>query len=145
MREKPLESWHRDEQSYFEGWDFSAFKERFWWTENQPWSYMDRAAQLMRQAHAVVDLDTGGGERLLELRPHWPAKVYATESYPPNFKLATRILASLGVTVVDVASDERIVLPFADGEFDLILNRTGGINSAEIGRILASGGTFYSQ
>ena len=145
MRAELFKLWQQEEQNHFEGWDFSAFKSRFWWIENQPWSYMDHAAELMQQATAVLDLDTGGGERLLELRSYWPAKICATESYPPNFRLATQLLTALGVKVVDVASDERIALPFADSEFDLILNRHGGINSHEVGRVLRQGGTFYTQ
>jgi hypothetical protein len=38
----------------------------------------------MRQAASVVDLGTGGGERLLKLRKHWPEKVVVTEDYPPS-------------------------------------------------------------
>ena len=30
----------------------------------EPWSYMDRAAALMGRSSSVVDLDTGGGEKL---------------------------------------------------------------------------------
>ena len=35
--------------------------------------------------------------------------------------------------------------PFADGAFDLVLNRHAGINVSEISRILASGGAFFTQ
>lgn len=145
LREELLETWHQEERRQFEGWDFSAFKDRFWWTENQPWSYLGRASELMHTASAVVDLDTGGGERLLELRPHWPAKVCATEAYPPNFKLAVERLTPYAAHVFNVQSDERVTLPFADGEFDLVLNRHGGLNIPELARILAPGGTFYTQ
>ena len=114
MTETFLDAWHHEEQQPFEGWDFSAYKDRFWWTDNQAWSYLDRAAALLDNATAVLDLDTGGGERLLELRPHWPAKGCATEAYPPNFSLASQALEPLGAKVFAVASDERVALPFAD-------------------------------
>jgi hypothetical protein len=36
-------------------------------------------------------------------------------------------------------------MPFADGEFDLVLNRHSGFNSDEVARILAMHGTFLTQ
>ena len=70
--------------------------------EQAPWSYTSRAAELMRQALSVIDMGTGGGERLLKLHKFWPSRVVATEDYPPNFKLATERLSQYAVRVVDV-------------------------------------------
>lgn len=53
--------------------------------DQPPWDYLARAAHLMQQASAVLDMGTGGGERLLELRQHWPGKIVVTADYPPNF------------------------------------------------------------
>ena len=93
----------------------------------------------------MIDLDTGGGERFLKLRANWPKKVVATEEYPPNFRLATERLAPLGVQVVDVRLTDSDPMPFAAGEFDLVLNRHAGFNANEVARILAPGGTFLTQ
>ena len=60
-----VESWKREELVPFTGWDFSHLDGRM--LEDQaPWSYSTRAAELMRQAASVIDLGTGGGERLLK-------------------------------------------------------------------------------
>lgn len=83
----------------------------------------------MRQAASVIDLGTGGGERLLALQEHWPRRVVATEDYPPNFRLATERLAPLGVQVVDVPLGDDAPMPFTDGEFDLVLNRHSAFNA----------------
>jgi SAM-dependent methyltransferase len=99
----------------------------------------------MQQSSSVVDLDTGGGERFLELRDYWPQRVVVTEDYPPNFQLATERLAPLGVHVVAVRLTDDDPMPFANGEFDLVLNRHGAFNPAEVARILAPGGTFLTQ
>ncbi len=139
-----IESWEREEQEPFTGWDFSYLKERML-EEHEPWSYDSRAAELMHGAESVLDIDTGGGERMLNLRPHWPKKVVVTEHYTPNFRLATERMAPLGVRVIDTPSGDFDPLPFADGEFDLVLNRHGSFNSGEIARILAPGGTFLTQ
>jgi SAM-dependent methyltransferase len=99
----------------------------------------------MRQASAVIDLGTGGGERFLKLQEYWPKKVVATEDYPPNFRLATERLSPFGVQVVEVVLADDVPMPFADGEFDLVLNRHSGLNAREVARILAPGGTFLTQ
>lgn len=139
-----IATWEREERQPLVGWDFSYLDGRML-DEPAPWSYETRAAELMRRARSVLDLDTGGGERLLTLRPDWPVAVVATESYPPNLTLATERLAPLGVQVVDAESDERAALPFGDASFDLVLNRHGGLNIAEIARVLTPGGSLLTQ
>jgi hypothetical protein len=47
--------------------------------------------------------------------------------------------------VFEVESTDAGPQPFADGEFDLVLNRHAAFNPAEVARILAPGGTFLTQ
>jgi protein-L-isoaspartate O-methyltransferase len=143
-REELIEAWRQEERAPFSGWDFSHLAGRMI-EEQPPWSYAARAAELMDAASAVLDMGTGGGERLLALRDHWPEKVVVTEDYPPNVRLATERLAPLGVPVVELALNRETPMPFDDGEFDLILNRHSGTNPPEVARILAAGGTFLMQ
>jgi SAM-dependent methyltransferase len=141
---KYIEAWKREEQQPFSGWDFSYLDGRM--LEDQaPWSYTTRAAELMNRSTSVIDLGTGGGERLLKLKKRWPRKVVATEEYPPNFKLASERLGPSGVQVVDVSQNMFTVMPFTNGEFDLVLNRHSGFNPREVARILVPGGTFLTQ
>jgi SAM-dependent methyltransferase len=139
-----LESWKHEQAQPFTGWDFSYLNGRM--IEDQaPWSYSARAAELMKQSSAMIDLGTGGGERLLTLREYWPDKVIVTEDYPPNFKLVTERLSPLGVTVLNISLADDAPMPFLNGEFDLALNRHSGFNSGEVARILVAGGTFLTQ
>jgi SAM-dependent methyltransferase len=143
-REQLIKSWKGEEQRPFTGWDFSYLDGRM--LEEQPsWSYAARAAELMRQSSTLLDMGTGGGERLLALREHWPEEAVVTEDYPPSVKLATERLAPLGVRVVEAALTDAEPMPFADGEFDLVLNRHSGLNPKEVARVLAPGGVFLSQ
>ena len=139
-----IETWKCEEQQPFSGWDFSHLDGRMI-EEQPPWSYSSRATELMRRASSVIDLGTGGGERLLKLQRHWPRKVVATEDYPPNFRLATERLAPFGAQVVVVPLTDDDLMPFAGCEFDLVLNRHSGFNAREVARILAPGGGFLSQ
>ena len=139
-----IETWKQEEQRPFAGWDFAYLKGRMI-EERPPWDYMARAAELMPRAASVLDMGTGGGERLLSLREYWPAKVAVTEDYPPNVKLARERLGPLGVRVEDVELSRTALMPFADGEFDLVLNRHSSLNCAEVARVLAPGGVFLTQ
>ena len=143
-RTELIESWLYEERQPFTGWDFSYLDGRM--TEGQvPWSYLERAAELMRHSTSVLDLETGGGEKLSSLHQHWPAKVVATEDYQPNFELATKRLSPLGAKVVKESVSNIAPMSFADNECDLILNRHAAFNSSEIARVLAAGGTFLTQ
>jgi len=139
-----IETWKHEEQQPFSGWDFSHLDGRMI-EEQAPWSYSTRAGELMRRSASVIDLGTGGGERLLKLQEYWPKKMVVTEDYPPNVRLATERLSPFGVRVVDVPLTDYDLLPFADGEFDLVLNRHAGFNAQEVARILAPDGTFLTQ
>jgi len=139
-----VERWMREEQQPFSGWDFSYLDGRML-EEQAPWSYSSRAVELLHQSSCVVDLGTGGRERFLHLRAHWPRKAVVTEDYSPNFRLATERLTPLGVQVLCVPLTDDDPMPFADGEFDLVLNRHSGFNSSEVARVLAGGGSILTQ
>lgn len=68
----------------------------------------------------------------------------ATESWPPNVARATALLHPRGAVVV--ADSDEPPLPFADGAFDLVVSRHPVTTWwAEIARVLAPGGTYFSQ
>ncbi len=139
-----LAAWKHDEAATFTGWDFSYIANRIK-EELPPWSYMDRARDLMQSATSLLDMDTGGGERLLELRQHWPPRVSVTEAYPPNHQLVRERLKPLGVSVFNVGLSTTGLMPFDDSEFDLVLNRHGAFNPSEVSRILENEGTFLTR
>ena len=143
-KDELIQSWLEEEQQPFTGWDFSYLGGRMV-VEDESWSYLECAADLLRRSTSVVDMDTGGGEKLLSLREHWPARVVATEDYAPNFELATERLSALGVEVVKEAVSDTSAMSFDDGEFDLVLNPDAAFNASEVSRILSEGGMFLTQ
>lgn len=128
-----------------EGWDFSWLDGRA--TEQRPsWGYQRLLSQRLARASAAVDLQTGGGEVLAgagELDT-FPPTMAATEPWPPNAALATRLLHPRGVVVVAVA--DHPPLPFADNAFDLVTSRhPSALWWTEIARVLRPGGTYFAQ
>ena len=142
--EELIAGWKQEEQETFAGWDFSHLDDRM--IEDQPpWSYVQRAGELLQDADRALDMGVGGGERLLELRKQWPRVLVATEDYPPNVFLSAQRLASYGVGVVVASLSETDPLPFGSGGFDVVLNRHSGLNPQEVARVLSPSGVFYTQ
>jgi SAM-dependent methyltransferase len=118
------------------GWEFAWLDGRAVGSEPS-WSYPAMARSLVRRAHSLLDLDTGGGEMLAELAP-LPSPTVAVESWTPNVPVARDRLSPFGVSVLTE-------LPGGEGEFDVVLSRHGRLPAADIARLLAPGGTLLSQ
>ncbi len=139
----------------FRGWDFGwILKGERWIEQPPPWDFPARAMRLARASPDLLDIGTGGGERLLTMAPFPPLTV-ATESYPPNLRLARRRLAPHGVHVVatwgapdNVLQEESGPigrLPFRSGSFHLILDRNEAYVPSEVARVLDHGGRFLTE
>jgi SAM-dependent methyltransferase len=139
MSSELLAQWKRDEAAVFEGWDFSYIRER--WLEEQPdWDYRAEAKWLINNSASVLDMATGGGELFSSLAP-FPTRTIAIEGYQPNVGVARKRLEPLGVQVLAANTD----LPFKESTFDLVLNRHGAHNVAEIHRVLNDRGRVLTQ
>ncbi len=125
-----------------EGWDFSWFEGRAT-EERPPWGYAGLMAERMGAVASALDVETGGGEVLATVaRP--PAFLVATESWPPNIRVARARLRPLGASVVAV--DDAPTLPFAADTFELVVSRHPVVVLwDEIARVLQPGGTYLSQ
>lgn len=111
-----------------------------------PWDYDALARQAVSAATSVLDLETGGGERLLAITQGiGPKRITATEAWHVNAPIAQRRLSAVGAAVVRCGSGEQGTLPFRPASFDLVLNRHGAVAPPEIDRVLRSGGRFLTQ
>ena len=130
----------------FSGWDFAYLEDRRVDVEaHATWDYTATVLAAMRDAESMLDMGTGGGERLAAFAAlqSLPPRTCATEGYAPNVPVARQRLAPLGVTVYAVDDDHH--LPFADEQFDLIINRHASYAPREVRRILKSGQRFITQ
>ena len=135
--------WQREEDlAHIRGWDFSHIKGRFEEGRDLPWDYRAIVRRYLRDDAMLLDYDTGGGEFLLSLR-HPCGRTAATEGYPPNVRLCQETLLPLGIAFRECADPSAI--PFADGAFDLILNRHGSFHAGELFRLLKPGGVFITE
>ncbi len=129
-----------------EGWDFSFLAGRIGGSP-LPWNYVELAQAAATEARAVLDIDTGGEETLGEVLGGIPDSidssrtVVATEPYPPNLPVAAERLGPLGVDV----RAQIDILPVEDDFADLVLNRHGALDAAEVARVLRPGGRLLTQ
>ncbi|MEG2290033.1 MAG: class I SAM-dependent methyltransferase [Clostridium sp.] len=139
--DKLKELWKKEEEMSFRGWDFSYLQSR-WEDESLPWDYNDILKKYLSSDYKLLDMDTGGGEFLLSLK-HPYNKTAVTEMWEPNVKLCKEKLEPLGIEVKQVFED--VELPFEDNSFDMIINRHGSYDIAEVRRILKPNGVFITQ
>lgn len=147
--DKLIVDWKRQESEPFSGWDFSHLEGRVIDRDSEDRapveSYESMVCDLMKISESVLDLGTGGGERLAELHDVFPTHVTATEGYEPNYLLAKKRLEPIGVRVVYSEDSIEQALPFNDNEFDLVINRHTAFNITEVDRVLKPNGVFLTQ
>lgn len=138
-----INSWKAEESiAYIHGWDFSHIDGRYTEQDDLPWDYRETILRYLKRDMRLLDIDTGGGEFLLSLN-HPCENTAATEGYPPNVELCKQVLLPLGIDFRPGDGKEK--LPFEDGSFDMVINRHGDFNAADIHRILKPGGIFVTQ
>lgn len=139
-----LQYWEQEAARPFQGWDFSYLAGRY--TEDQPpWSYEAHIRTALPLADTVLDIGTGGGEKLLEFRDALPPRTIATEGYPPNIPVARANLAPHGIAVIPYNAEADARMPFAAARFALIIDRHEAYDPLEIARVLRPGGVFCTQ
>jgi SAM-dependent methyltransferase len=122
------------------GWDFSRMS-----TERDPvpWDYLDVVARYLRPTDTVLDIGTGGGERLLDLSGKCRNAVGVDPD--PEMVRVARINAENTTNVqFEVASAEQLA-PLGDRTFDVVLTRQAPIHVPELDRYTKPGGYFISQ
>lgn len=131
-----------EEAAHIHGWDFSHIRGRYEEEGGLPWDFREAIGEYLKPEHRLLDMDTGGGEFLLGLgHPH--CLTSCTEGYPPNVALCRQALSPLGIDFREAG--DPAALPFADSMFDVVTNRHGDFDPAELYRVLKPGGLFITQ
>ena len=124
------------------GWSFDWLDGRA--TEQRPsWRYSRLIASRLPRVTSALDIDTGGGEIIVEI-PHLPPRMVVTEGWPPNVQRARDLLSPRGVQVVSIERGRP--LPFPDASFELVTSRHPvAPDWGEIARVLVGDGTYLAQ
>ena len=85
-----------DRARSFTGWDFPDLPVPRLLDPGPPWDYAELVREHARGAQSALDLGTGGGEFIENMREDLPALTVATEEWNVNAPIAHRRLTSLG-------------------------------------------------
>jgi ubiquinone/menaquinone biosynthesis C-methylase UbiE len=103
----------------------------------------------VRDGGSILDIPCGGGVALRGLRPEQDVRYLAADISEAMLERTGRVAADRDLAQVEYAIADVEALPFADGEFDLILSFAGlhvfpqpAAAVREIARCLAPGGRF---
>lgn len=123
------------------GWDFSHLKTR---EEGQGWDFFQEVLKKVRSGNSVLDIGTGGGERILKIAQHF-GFVYGIDHSPSMINTANENLRKTKLDNVKFLLMDSSNLDFPDSYFDIVTNRHCGFNPAEVFRVLKKGGYFFTQ
>lgn len=141
--EELKEIWLAEEAcAHINGWDFSHLNGRYTEETDIPWNYETIVRSHLKREHALLDIDTGGGEFLLSLG-HPYQNTAALEGYPPNVKLCSEKLLPLGIDFREMRQYGK--MPFENESFDIIINRHGAYDVGELYRVLKPNGIFITE
>jgi SAM-dependent methyltransferase len=124
-----------------EGWDFSRVRDA---REPMPWDYLDVVRRYLRPTDHVLDVGTGGGEKLLSLAACFDSAAGVDVS-AEMIATAQKNKAAAQTEKVSFEVMRGEALQFPDGTFDVMLNRHCTVNVRETFRVLRPGGYFITQ
>lgn len=130
------------------GWDFGILDGRLT-ADEPPWDFEAVCRSAWAGASSVLDMGTGGGERLLALcgraGKSRPQRLEATEGWAPNVPVARQALTPVGVRVTEYDSGSGEPMPFDAQSFDVVMARHESYDEREVARVLRPGGQLLTQ
>ncbi len=123
------------------GWDFSRVRSS---RDPVPWDYEEVVRRYLRPVHRVLDVGTGGGERLLRLAACFGSGV-GIDADPAMIATAIENTPPSAVSKVSFEVMRAESLIFPDESFDVVLTRHAPVSVGETARLLNPGGYFITQ
>jgi SAM-dependent methyltransferase len=121
-----------------EGWDFSRMNTTH---PAKSWEYLLVARDYLRPTDSLIDIGTGGGERLLELR----ADARFLLGVDPDVQMIER---ARELALRECARNVQFQVGTGveiDDKFDVAINRHAPFEAHLVGRLLRAGGYFVTQ
>ena len=122
------------------GWDFSKMKYEL--VDNSSFKYFDEINNLITDKSIVLDIGTGGGEKLTDLISDNCLLKIGTDFSKEMIKVAKMKNKSNKIRFFEMDSK---LLNFPDKFFDIICARHTPFNFKEVFRLLNDNGTFISE
>ena len=130
-----------DQANHRRRWDFSELRVA---RDPVPWEYLDIVRDYLHSSSCVLDIGTGGGERISELARYF-GKGVGIDNNPEMVRDAQAYLSTDLADRLSFQTMPADALHFSDSSFDLVLNRHSVVFPSEILRVLKSDGVFITQ
>lgn len=123
------------------GWDFSHVKST---EEGQGWDFYHEVLKKSKSKNIILDIGTGGGERILKIASHFKS-VYGIDYSQSMIDTANKNLSKTKLHNVKFSLMDSSSLDFLDNYFDIITDRHCDFSASEVFRKLRKGGYFMTQ
>lgn len=130
-----------DEVGELSGWDFSRLKDE---REPVPWEYLDVVKDYLKDTFSVLDVGTGGGEKIIRLSKFFKRGV-GIDPDPKMIKTANINKRKAKNNKVSFEQYGAENLEELDQSFDLIINRHAVVIASQIVDVLKQDGYFITQ
>lgn len=126
------------------GWDFGKISKRTK-AVDEKWDYLKLVMKYLNKDTYLLDIGTGGGEKLIDFAKA-VRKAVGIDHSEGMISTANRNLKKSGLENIQFINvDSTKKYPFLNDSFDLVICRHAPFNSEEIFRVLKSGGFFITQ
>lgn len=133
-----------DEVGTRSGWDFEKISKRTK-VVGEKWDYLKLVKKYLNKDKLLLDVGTGGGEKLIELASS-AKKAVGIDHSDSMISTANKNLRASGMKNVEfIKADANEEFPFSDNLFDLVICRHAPFNPKEVFRVLKTGGLFIMQ
>lgn len=136
-----------NEQQFYEtvgkmnGWDFSQVRSK---TEGEQWDFYDEVARSSSGLEVLLDIGTGGGEKVMEIASSFTS-IVAIDQSKAMIETAKANQEKSFIENLHFLQASAENLPFPDGRFDLASSRHAPFSASEVWRVLKENGIFFSQ
>ena len=126
------------------GWDFGKISKQTK-TIGEKWDYFKLVMKYLNKDTYLLDIGTGGGEKLIGFAKA-VRKAVGIDHSEEMVSTANNNLNKSGLKNVEFTkTDSTRKYPFSSNSFDLVICRHAPFNSEEIFRVLKTGGLFITQ
>lgn len=123
------------------GWDFSSLQ---CVTEGVLWDFYKEVTARCRQSDILLDIGTGGAEKLLSIA-HCASLLVGIDNSEGMMSTAAHNLSAKGFHNVRLHTMDSDQLQFPDGFFNIISCRQAPFSAQEVARVLTKDGVFLTQ
>jgi ubiquinone/menaquinone biosynthesis C-methylase UbiE len=123
------------------GWNFSRINKI---VEGRKWIFTDEVKKILKTTDVLLDIGTGGGEKILKLA-RYVRKIIAIDHSPNMIKTANENLSELRYENVEFKRMNAFDLKFKDSYFEIVTARHCDFSPKEVYRVLKDNGHFMTQ